>query len=63
MRTPYIDMVHEWWQTLDPEGCKRISADIQRRLADQLEWVNLTTHPFSQAYRTYVKNYPFYNQA
>lgn len=56
-------MVHEWWQTLDPEGCKRISADIQRRLADQLEWVNLTTHPFSQAYRTYVKNYPFYNQA
>jgi hypothetical protein len=36
---------------------------MQRRLADQLEWVNVTTYPFFQAYRTYVKNYPYHEQA
>jgi ABC-type transport system substrate-binding protein len=56
-------MVHEWRRTLDPEGRKKIAADIQRRLADQLEWVNATTYPFFQALRSNVKNYPFYNQA
>jgi peptide/nickel transport system substrate-binding protein len=56
-------MVHDWRRTLDPEGRKRISADIQRRLADQLEWVNVTTYPFFQALRNNVRDYPFYNQA
>src|SRR5713101_5989328 len=31
------DMVHQWRRTLDPEKRKAISADRQRRLADQLE--------------------------
>ena len=56
-------MVHEWRRALDPEARKQISADIQRRIADQMEWVNLTGYPFFQAQRTQVKNYPFYNQA
>jgi peptide/nickel transport system substrate-binding protein len=56
-------MVHEWRRTLDPEGRKQITADIQRRLADQLEWVNVTTYPFFQAYQSYVRDYPFYNGA
>jgi peptide/nickel transport system substrate-binding protein len=56
-------MVHEWRRTLAPEGRKKITADIQRRLADQLEWVNAATYPFFQALRTNVKDYPFYNQA
>ncbi len=56
-------MAREWRRTLNPEGRKKVSADIQRRLADQLEWVNVTTYPFFQAYRNHVKNYPFYNQA
>jgi ABC-type transport system substrate-binding protein len=60
---PLEAKVHEWRQTLDPEARKEIAADIQRRLADQLEWVNVTTYPFFQAYRNYVKNYPFYNGA
>src|SRR5262249_12267908 len=56
-------MVLQWRRTLEPEGRKQLSAEIQRRLADQLEWVNLVTYPFFQAYRTYVKDYPYYEQA
>ena len=56
-------MVVQWRRTLEPEGRKQLSAEIQRRIADQLEWVNLVTYPFFQAYRTYVKDYPYYEQA
>jgi len=57
-------LVLQWRRTLEPAQRKAISADIQRRLADQLEWVNVTTYPFFQAYRTAtVKDFPFYNQA
>ena len=60
---PLEEMVHQWLRALDPEKRKAISADMQRRLADQLEWVNLTTYPYFEAYRQSVKNFPFYNQA
>jgi peptide/nickel transport system substrate-binding protein len=56
-------MVLQWRRTMEPEGRKQISAEIQRRIADQLEWVNLVTYPFFQGYRTYVKAYPYYEQA
>ena len=49
-------LVLQWRRTLEPEGRKQISADIQRRLADQMEWVNVTGYPFYQAYRERVKN-------
>jgi len=57
------DLVHQWRQALEPEKRQAISADIQRRLADQLEWINLTTYPYFEAYRQTVKNFPFYNPA
>ena len=57
------ELVHQWRRALEPEKRKAISADMQRRLADQLEWVNLTTYPYFEAYRQTVKNFPFYNQA
>ena len=60
---PLEEMVHQWRRALEPEKRKAISADMQRRLADQLEWVNLTTYPYFEAYRQNVKNFPFYNQA
>jgi peptide/nickel transport system substrate-binding protein len=56
-------MVLQWRHTMESEGRKQLSAEMQRRLADQLEWVNVTTYPFFQAYRTSVKNYPYYEQA
>jgi len=65
MDDPQLEaMVLQWRRTLEPEQRKAISADIQRRLADQLEWVNVTTYPFFQAYRTAaVQNFLFYNHA
>jgi ABC-type transport system substrate-binding protein len=60
---PLEAMVLRWQRTMDPERRKQLSAEMQRRIADQLEWVNVTTYPFFQAYRTYVKNYPFHEQA
>src|SRR5499426_3318898 len=56
-------MVLQWQRTMKPEERKQLSAEMQRRIADQLEWVNVTTYPFFQAYRSYVKNYPYYEQA
>ena len=48
---------------MDDKERQKISADMQRLIADQLYWVNVTTYPFFQAYRDKVKNYPFYDQA
>ncbi len=61
---PHLEaMVLQWQWSMDPERRKQLSAEMQRRIADQLEWVNVTTYPFFQAHRTYVKNYPFHEQA
>jgi len=54
------EMVRQWRRTLDEAEQRKISADIQRLIADQLYWVNVTGYPFFQAYRDNVKNYPFY---
>jgi ABC-type transport system substrate-binding protein len=56
-------MVLQWRRTMEPEGRQQLSAEMQRRIADQLEWVNVTTYPFFQAYRSSVKDYPYYEQA
>ena len=56
-------LVLQWRRALDPEGRKQFSADIQRRLADQMEWTNVTGYPFYQAYQERVKDYRFYDQA
>jgi peptide/nickel transport system substrate-binding protein len=56
-------MVLDWRRALDTEKRKQISADIQRRLAEQMEWVNVAGYPFFQAYRNEVKDYAFYDQA
>jgi len=56
-------MVHQWRRTLDEAEQRKMSAEMQRLIADQLYWVNVTGYPFFQAYRDHVKNYPFYNTA
>src|SRR6516164_6790238 len=56
-------LVLDWRRALEPEQRKQISAAIQRRLAGQMEWVNVSGYPFYQAYREAVKNHRFYDQA
>ncbi|HKA55700.1 MAG TPA: hypothetical protein VKJ47_18765, partial [Candidatus Binatia bacterium] len=55
--------VLQWRRTMEPAGRREISAQIQRLIAEQLYWANVTTYPFHQAYRASVKNYPVYEQA
>src|SRR5438445_2820646 len=38
-------LVYQWRQTLDPAERDRISADIQRLIADNAYWVNVTGYP------------------
>jgi len=56
-------MVYQWRQALDSAERDRISADIQRLIAENLYWVNVTGYPFFQAYQDYVKDFAFYDQA
>lgn len=56
-------MVRQWRRAMTAEDRRRLSADMQRLIAEQLYWVNVSGYPFFQAHRTYVKDYPFYNQA
>ena len=57
------EMVYQWRRNLDPQGRQQVSADIQRLMADQVYWVNVTGYPFYRAYRNTVKDFPFYDQA
>jgi peptide/nickel transport system substrate-binding protein len=56
-------MVRQWRRTMNPEERKHTSADMQRLIAEQLYWVNISGYPVFQAYRNQVKNYAFDNQA
>ena len=42
------EMVYQWRRNLDPQGRQQVSADIQRLIADQVYWVNVTGYPFFQ---------------
>ena len=55
-------LVYKWRESLDVAQRKQISADIQRLLADQMYWVNVSGYPFFQAHRENVKDYVFYDQ-
>ena len=56
------DLVHQWRRALEPDKRKAISADMQRLIAEQLYWVNITGYPFFQARSNKVRDYPFYNR-
>jgi ABC-type transport system substrate-binding protein len=56
-------MARQWRRTASAEERSRISADMQRLIANQLYWINVTGYPFFQAHQSHVVNYPFYNQS
>ncbi|HYY16672.1 MAG TPA: ABC transporter substrate-binding protein [Gammaproteobacteria bacterium] len=56
------ELIRQWRRTLDPDGRRRISHEIQRILAENLYWINLCGSPYFQAHRDYVQGYPFYNE-
>jgi peptide/nickel transport system substrate-binding protein len=56
------ELYAQWGLTLDETKARKIAEELQRYVADNLVWVNLTGAPFFQVARTYVKDLPFYNQ-
>jgi ABC-type transport system substrate-binding protein len=56
-------MTRQWRRSLSADERERLGADMQRLIADQLYWINVTGYPFFQAYHSYVHDYPFFNQA
>ncbi|MEE8301617.1 MAG: ABC transporter substrate-binding protein [Candidatus Tectomicrobia bacterium] len=52
----------QWRRQSDAADRRETSHAIQRLMADQLYWCNITGSPYFQAYRDYVKGYPFMNQ-
>jgi ABC-type transport system substrate-binding protein len=55
-------LVYKWRESLDQAQRRQASEAIQRLLADQMYWVNVSGYPFYQAYRDYVKDFVFYDQ-
>jgi len=55
-------LVYKWRESLDQGQRRKASEAIQRLLADQMYWVNVSGYPFYQAYRDYVKDFVFYDQ-
>ena len=56
------ELYAQWGLTLDDTKARKIAEELQRYVADNLIWVNLTGAPYFQVARTYVKDLPFYNQ-
>jgi peptide/nickel transport system substrate-binding protein len=55
-------LVYKWRESLDQAQRRQASEAIQRLLADQMYWVNVSGYPFYQAYRDWVKDFVFYDQ-
>lgn len=56
------DLTLKWRRQIELADRRETSHAIQRIMADQMYWCNITGSPYFQAYRDYVKGYPFMNQ-
>ncbi len=56
------DLTMKWRREPDPAKRREISHDMQRLLAKDMLWCNITGSPYFQAYRDHVKGYHFMNQ-
>jgi ABC-type transport system substrate-binding protein len=56
------DLILQWRRDADPAKRRDIAHAMQRLLAKDMLWCNITGSPYFQAYRDYVKGYHFMNQ-
>jgi peptide/nickel transport system substrate-binding protein len=52
----------KWRRQVDAADRRETAYAMQRLMADQMYWCNITGSPYYQAYQDYVKGYPFMNQ-
>jgi ABC-type transport system substrate-binding protein len=55
-------MVLQWRREVDPDKRRALSHAMQRFVAKDMLWCNITGSPYFQAYHDYVKGYHFMNQ-
>ena len=56
------ELVLKWRRQVDPDKQREVAHDVQRLLARDMLWCNMTDSPYFQAYRDHVKGYHFMNQ-
>ncbi len=56
------ELIRQWRRALDPAERRRLSHELQRVMAENLYWVNISGSPYFQAHRDYVQGYAFYNE-
>jgi ABC-type transport system substrate-binding protein len=56
------ELIRQWRRALDQGERRRLSQEIQRIMAENLYWINLSGSPYFQAHRDYVQGYAFYNE-
>jgi ABC-type transport system substrate-binding protein len=56
------DLILQWRREADPAKRREIARAMQRLLAKDMLWCNITGSPYFQGYRDYVKGYHFMNQ-
>jgi ABC-type transport system substrate-binding protein len=56
------DMVMQWRRAVDPAKRRELSHAMQRFVAKDMLWCNISGSPYFQAHRDYVKGYHFMNQ-
>jgi ABC-type transport system substrate-binding protein len=56
------DMVLQWRRAADPAKRRELSHAMQRFVAKDMLWCNISGSPYFQAHRDHVKGYHFMNQ-
>src|SRR5712691_2404243 len=63
MNSPELEeLTLQWRREVDPAKRRELAHAVQRLLARDMLWCNMTDSPYFQAYRDYVKGYHFMNQ-
>jgi len=56
------ELTLQWRRAVEPEKRRELAHAVQRLMARDMLWCNMTDSPYFQAYRDYVKGYHFMNQ-
>jgi ABC-type transport system substrate-binding protein len=56
------ELIRQWRRALDPAERRQLSQEIQRIMAENLYWINISGSPYFQAHRDHLQGYAFYNE-
>jgi peptide/nickel transport system substrate-binding protein len=63
MNSPELEeLTLQWRRAVEPAKRQELAHEVQRLLAREMLWCNMTDSPYFQVYRDYIKGYHFMNQ-